>query len=130
LTRLDEITDRATARASASSRAPVTAAVISVLAPSPSAACWRAGSRAIASIARPKRSLGAVSAGRPHATPDENETVSFALLSPSTESWFRSALPRVGGGPEDLGATFASVRITDNIVAICGWIIPTPLATR
>ena len=55
--------------------------------------------------------------------------MSFVLVSPSTESWFqvRAAAGR-SRRHRTSGATVASVRITDSIVAICGWIIPTPLA--
>ncbi len=126
------MTDRATARASASSRAPVTEAVISVAAPSPSAACWRARSRATASIAAPR----AVAAGEPAPTgatpaaPDaRTKTVSFVLVSPSTESWSQVRAAAGRSRPHRTsGATVASVSTTDSIVAIRGWIIPTPLA--
>ena len=56
------MTARATARASASSAAPVTTAVMSVVAPSPSAACWRARSRATASMAAPSTAASGVPA--------------------------------------------------------------------
>ena len=132
LTRLDETTARATARASASSRAPVTAAVISVLAPSPSAACWRARSRAIG-LDRGAEGAAAAEPAPTGAAPDapdaRRKTVSFVLVSPSTESWSQVRAAAGRSRPHSTsGATAASVRTTDSIVAICGWIIPTPLA--
>ena len=53
------MTDRAMARASTSSAAPVTRHVMSVVAPSPSPACWRARSRATASTAAPSAAAAA-----------------------------------------------------------------------
>jgi hypothetical protein len=55
--------------------------------------------------------------------------VSFVLVSPSTESWFQVRAAAGRSSPQSVsGEAVASVRITDSIVAICGWIIPTPLA--
>ncbi len=55
--------------------------------------------------------------------------MSLVLVSPSIESWSHV---RTAAGRRRLhsvsGAIEASVRITDSIVAIRGWIIPTPLA--
>ena len=132
LTRLDDTTARAKARASASSRAPVTTAEMSVVAPSPSAACWRARSRATVSIAAPSAAACGVpgsTAAAPAAPEASTKTVSLVLVSPSTDSWFqvRAAIGR--RSPQSVsGAAVASVRTTDSIVAIWGWIIPTPLA--
>ena len=126
------VTDRATARASASSRAPVTVAVISVVAPSPSAACWRARSRATASSAAPRATAAAEPAptGSAPAAPDaRTKTVSLVLVSPSTDSWSQVRAAAGRSRPQRTsGATAASVSTTDSIVAIRGWIIPTPLA--
>jgi hypothetical protein len=47
----------------------------------------------------------------------------------STDSWFQVRAAAGRSSPQSVsGAAEASVRITDSIVAICGWIIPTPLA--
>ena len=133
LTRLLEITARATARASASSVAPVTWQVMSDVAPSPSAACWRARSRATASTARASASRGrgpgadrirARGAGGEH----EHRVVGARVAVD------RQLVPGPGcRRPEDRppaapGDAAASVRTTDSIVAMLGWIIPTPLA--
>ena len=57
------------------------------------------------------------------------KTVSFVLVSPSTESWFQVRAAAGRRRPHrTAGSTAASVRITDSIVAMFGWIIPTPLA--
>ena len=73
---------------------------------------------------RIRRSTGA--APGPEAS---TNTVSLVLVSPSTESWSQV---RRRGRPEQAqsaaGAAVASVRTTESIVAIRGWIIPTPLA--
>ena len=128
------MTARATARASASSAAPETWQVISVVAPSPSAACWRASSRATASIARPSSRASRDPAPRPAprpAAPDASRnTVSFVLVSPSTLSWshVRAAAGRSSAVERAPGSTVASVRTIESIVAIRGWIIPTPFA--
>ena len=55
--------------------------------------------------------------------------MSLVLVSPSTESWFqvRAAAGR-SRSHRTSGATGASVRMTESIVAMFGWIIPTPLA--
>ena len=55
--------------------------------------------------------------------------MSFVLVSPSTLSWFhvRAAAGRRSSWRSG-GSTLASVRRTASIVAIRGWIIPTPLA--
>ncbi len=55
--------------------------------------------------------------------------MSFVLVSPSTLSWFhvRAAAGRRSAW-RSAGSTVASVRSTASIVAIRGWIIPTPLA--
>ncbi len=111
LTRLLETTARATARASTSSLAPETPQVIRVVAPSPSAACWRARSRPTASTAAPRAAASAVP-GRIGPAADAPEarrkTVSFVLVSPSTESWFQvrtvaDAEQAVEGGRTDRG---------------------------
>ena len=54
--------------------------------------------------------------------------MSFVLVSPSTLSWshVRAAAGR-SIPPRTAGSTVASVRTIDSIVAIRGWIIPTPL---
>ena len=126
------MTARATARASASSRAPVTRPVMSVLAPSPSAACWRARSRATASIAAPRTPAAVEPAptGAASDAPDaRTKTVSLVLVSPSTESWSHVRAAAGRSRPHSTsGATVASVSTIDSIVAIRGWIIPTPLA--
>ena len=55
--------------------------------------------------------------------------MSLVLVSPSTDSWFQVRAAAGRSSPQSVsGAAAASVRITDSIVAICGWIIPTPLA--
>ena len=55
--------------------------------------------------------------------------MSFVDVSPSTESWFqvRDAAP-ASSARSVAGSAVASVRMTDSIVAIRGWIMPTPLA--
>ncbi len=55
--------------------------------------------------------------------------MSLVLVSPSTESWshVRAAVPRRSAWSV-AGSAVASVRTTDSIVAMFGWIIPTPLA--
>ena len=108
-------------------------AVMRIVAPSPSAACWRARSRATASIAAPNATAAVTAGGRPvrrAAAPDaRTKTVSLVLVSPSTDSWSQV---RAAAGRSRLhrtsGATAASVSTTDSIVAMFGWIIPTPLA--
>ncbi len=132
LTSDDEITARAIARASASSAAPVTWQVTSAVAPSPSAACWRARSRATASMAAPSaaRAPASLAASAAPAFPDAStNTVSLVLVSPSTDSWshVRAAAPRSSAWSV-AGSAVASVRTTDSIVAMLGWIIPTPFA--
>ena len=56
--------------------------------------------------------------------------MSFVLVSPSTESWFqvRDSGALEAGVTGSAGATVASVSTIESIVAICGWIIPTPFA--
>ena len=55
--------------------------------------------------------------------------MSFVLVSPSTESWFQVRTVAARSSPWRVaGLTAASVRTTASIVAIRGWIIPTPLA--
>ena len=133
MTRLDETTARATARAlgvvgGARSRSQV----MSVVAPSPSAACWRARSRATASIAAPsvgRRGPGPRRRRAPDAPDARTKTVSLVLVSPSTDSWSQVRAAAGRSRPHRTsGATAASVSTTDSIVAIRGWIIPTPLA--
>ena len=131
-TRLLDTTARATARASASSCAPRTEVVMRIVAPSPSAACCRARSRATASSARrgpQPRGLPAAIGAAADAPDASTNTVSLVLVSPSTDSWShvraaagRSRLQSTSGGAA------ASVRTIDSIVAMFGWIIPTPLA--
>src|SRR4029078_11588603 len=73
--------------------------------------------------------LSARTGAAPEAPDARTKTVSFVLVSPSTESWShvlaaagRSRLQRT------FGDVAASVRTIDSIVAMFGWIIPTPLA--
>ena len=55
--------------------------------------------------------------------------MSFVLVSPSTESWFQVRTVAARSIAWSVaGLTAASVRMTASIVAIRGWIIPTPLA--
>ena len=55
--------------------------------------------------------------------------MSLVLVSPSTESWFQVRAAAGRSRPHSTaGSTAASVRMTDSIVAMFGWIIPTPLA--
>ena len=55
--------------------------------------------------------------------------MSFVLVSPSTESWSQVRAAAGRRRPHRTsGSTVASVSTTDSIVAIRGWIIPTPLA--
>ena len=127
------MTARATARASASSRAPVTSAVMSVAAPSPSAACWRARSRADgldrgAEASRP-RACRPGPARRPPPGGQDEDGVVRARVAVDATAGPRSARRPVGAGPTGRsGATAASVSTIESIVAIIGWIIPTPLA--
>ena len=105
---------------------------VPVVAPSPSAACWRARSRATASTAAASLAAAGESArtGAAGEAPDaRRNTVSFVLVSPSTLSWFhvRAAAGRRMSRRTD-GSTTASVRTIDSMVAIRGWIIPTPFA--
>ena len=127
------MTARATARASASSVAPETWQVTSVVAPSPSAACCRA-SVSSHRLDRPCQLLRLARAlARPVAAPAapdaSRKTVSFVDVSPSTLSWshVRAAAGRSSEW-RSAGSAAASVRTTESIVAIRGWIIPTPLA--
>ena len=133
LTRLLDTTARATARASASSIAPVTWQVISVVAPSPSAACWRARSRATASIAAPS----AAASGVPAATTARagrrrrpaGRRCRWCSCRRRRVSWFQVRAAAGRSSPWSVGgSTVASVSTNDSIVAIRGWIMPTPLA--
>ena len=55
--------------------------------------------------------------------------MSFVLVSPSTESWFHVRAAAGRRSPHrTAGSTAASVRMTDSIVAMFGWIMPTPFA--
>ena len=55
--------------------------------------------------------------------------MSFVLVSPSTDSWSQVRAAAGRSRPHRTsGATVASVSTIDSIVAIRGWIIPTPLA--
>ena len=55
--------------------------------------------------------------------------MSFVLVSPSTVSWFQVRAAAGRSRPwRTAGSTVASVRMIASIVAIAGWIIPTPLA--
>ena len=55
--------------------------------------------------------------------------MSLVLVSPSTESWFQVRTAAGRRRPaRTAGSTAASVRTTASIVAIRGWIMPTPLA--
>ena len=55
--------------------------------------------------------------------------MSLVLVSPSTLSWFQVRAAAGRSSPHNVsGATAASVSTTASIVAIRGWIIPTPLA--
>jgi hypothetical protein len=56
--------------------------------------------------------------------------VSLVLVSPSTLIWFHVRWTIGDSNPWSVaGATLASVRMTLSIVAMRGWIMPTPLAT-
>ena len=87
LSRLLETTARATARASARSAAPVTRQVMRVVAPSPSAACWRASERQTAVRAAPSWAASELP-GRGDSASEAPEartkTVSLVDVSPST----------------------------------------------
>ena len=101
-------------------------------APSPSAACCRARSRATASIAPRSTSAAGVASriGAPPSAPEAStNTVSLVEVSPSTVSWFQ-VRAMIGRMRRDnvSGSIVASVVMTESIVAIRGWIIPTPLA--
>ena len=105
--------------------------MISVVAPSPSAACWRARSRATASMAPPRASAAgpAPTGAAPDAPEARRKTVSLVLVSPSIDSWSHVRAAAGRRRPDSTsGLTAASVRTTDSIVAMLGWIIPTPLA--
>ena len=55
--------------------------------------------------------------------------MSFVLVSPSTESWFQVRTVATRSRPWRVaGLTAASVRTIASMVAIRGWIMPTPLA--
>ena len=78
----------------------------------------------------PPRAAASVAASAAPALPDASRnTVSLVLVSPSTESWsqVRAAAPRRSAWSV-AGSAVASVRTTESIVAMRGWIIPTPLA--
>ena len=106
--------------------------MISAVAPSPSRACWRARSRATASMAAAsaERAAGSSSADAAPAAPDASrKTLSLVLVSPSTESWFQVVADAARRRSRSVaGEAVASVRTIESIVAIRGWIIPTPLA--
>ena len=134
LTRLDETTARATARASASSRAPVTAAVMSVRR---ALAVGRLLARQVPrdrldrrARERPRPATGLDRRGpRAPRTPGRRRCRSCSCRH-RPRAGSRSAPRPAGAAPTGPRApTVASVRMTDSIVAICGWIIPTPLAT-
>ena len=133
LNRLLDTTARAAARASASSRAPVTWHVSREVAPSPSAACWRASERQTASTAPRQRRPGVAArvtrAPRPTPPDATRNTVSLVLVSPSTDSWSQ-VRATIGRSIRDrsAGETAASVSTYASIVAMRGWIMPTPLA--
>ncbi len=101
-------TARATARASMSSRAPLTPQVMRLVAPSPSAACWRASERATASTRSrergPRPPIPASRGAAPEAPDATSSTVSFVDWSPSTLSWSQvRATMRPQDGLEHLG---------------------------
>ncbi len=55
--------------------------------------------------------------------------MSLVLVSPSTVSWFQVRAAAGRRRPaRTAGSTAASVRMIESIVAIPGWIMPTPLA--
>ena len=88
-------------------------------------------SRATASTAAESaaRASALVAASAAPAAPDASRnTVSLVLVSPSTDSWFhvRAAAER-RSVRSVAGSAVASVRRTESIVAMRGWIIPTPL---
>ena len=65
----------------------------------------------------------------PDAPEARTKTVSFVLVSPSTLSWSQVRAAAGRSRPHRVsGAALASVSTTASIVAIRGWIIPTPLA--
>ena len=65
----------------------------------------------------------------PAAPEARTNTVSLVLVSPSTESWSQvRAAAAAAGAWSVAGSAVASVRTIDSIVAIRGWIIPTPFA--
>src|SRR6185503_20683885 len=88
--------------------------------------------RATASIAPPSWLASRVPArtGAAPAAPEaRTNTVSFVEVSPSTLSWSHVLAAAGRSSPYSVeGSTDASVKTTDSIVAIRGWIIPTPLA--
>ena len=133
LTRLLETTARATARASASSAAPrhrgrdEDRGALAV-------GCLLAGQVARDRLERAaerhrRRDCRRRAVRWPRHPDARTKTVSLVLVSPSTDSWSHV---RAAAGRRTLhrtsGATAASVSTTDSIVAMFGWIIPTPLA--
>ena len=122
----------ATRSASRCERAPRTTMSMTLVAPSPSFTIIRANSRmrSVAAAAKPRKSRERGVRGRLPATPlASNSTVSFVLMSPSTtialnEDGSASLKTRRSAGTD----TAASVRMYASIVAMCGAIIPAPLA--
>ena len=133
LTSDDEMTARATARASASS---TRARHLARDQGRRALAVGRLLAREVAGdrLDRPAE-LGAPRASRratgaaPAAPDARTKTVSFVEVSPSTLSWSHVRAAAGRSSPWSVaGSTVASVRTIESIVAIRGWIIPTPLA--
>ncbi len=133
MSRLLRTTARDTARASVTSAAPVTRQVMSVVAPSPSAACCRASERQTAVSAAPSCAASGLP-GRGDSASEAPEastkTVSLVEVSPSTLVCSKVAADASRRSvASSSGLAAASVSTTAIIVAIRGWIMPTPLAT-
>ena len=131
-TRLPPATARARSRAISRSGTPATSTMNSLLAPSPSAAIAlaRSAHRLVSVASRVlKAALPGSIAGAPEAPLASAMTVSLVDMSPSTVMVLNvSSTADTSARCSVSGATRASVVMKQSIVAICGWIIPDPLA--
>ena len=120
-----DTTARAAARASASSRRPLTWQVIREVAPSPSAACCRASDRHTASTAAEQRSPGCTSPGTraphpPHRTRPGIRCRWCTCRRPRTAGSRCAPRSAAASGRASAGDTSASVRTYVSIVAMRG----------
>ena len=87
----------------------------------------------MAVTASPRRAAAgepAFTGAAPAASEASRKTVSLVLVSPSTVSWFHVRAAAERSSPSSVsGSAVASVITTASMVAMPGWIMPTPLAT-